>query len=186
MNRKSLFKNIGCGGHGLRGKSQTKVGGHGEPLHDGGYEPILCRYENHSGKWGENMPFLVAPWLNGSKKKYIAPLIFSNSKGKKWNAKKVLHENAWVVKIEVTTKFTFDHLVQFVELWTQLQSIHLNEDIEDNISRTLSLSGQYSAVSAYKARFFEKISTNMNKMVWKIGVPPRIKTFEWLMLKIGF
>jgi hypothetical protein len=94
-----------------------------------------------------------------------------------------LHENGRVAKIEVTTNFTFDHLVQFVELWTQLQSIHLNEDIEDNISWTLSLSGQYSAMSAYKARIFEKISTNMNKMVWKIGVPPRIKTFEWLMLK---
>jgi hypothetical protein len=33
-----------------------------------------------------------------------------------------------------------------------------------------------------KAHFFGAISTNMNKMVWKIWVPPKTKSFAWLTL----
>jgi hypothetical protein len=65
-------------------------------------------------------------------------------------------------------KLTVEHIKQFVKLWTQLQTIQLIDDIEDGIIWTLSSSVQYSAAFAHTAQFFDAISTDGNKMVWKI------------------
>jgi hypothetical protein len=121
-------------------------------------------------------PFWEAPWLNGLDPKDIAPPIFMSSKRKKQNVKNASFENVWVAKINLTTGFTYDHIVQYVELWTQLQGIHLAEDITDDITWTLLASGQYSTTSSYKVQFFGAISTNMNKVVWKIWAPPKNKS----------
>jgi hypothetical protein len=45
--------------------------------------------------------FWEAPWLNGEKSKYIAPLILMISTRTKWNIKTALHENGWVSKIKM-------------------------------------------------------------------------------------
>jgi hypothetical protein len=73
----------------------------------------------------------------------------------------------WVLKIK-KEKLTVEHIKQFVKLWTQLQTIQLIDDIEDGIIWTLSSSGQYSAAFAHMAQFFDAISIDVNKMVWKI------------------
>jgi hypothetical protein len=49
------------------------------------------------------------------------------------------------------------------------------------INWTPSTNGNYFA-SAYKTQFFGAISTNMNKLVWKVWTLPKIKTFAWLVL----
>jgi hypothetical protein len=90
---------------------------------------------------------------------------------------------AWIAKIEGTTYFNYEHVVQFVNLWTKIQIIHLAEEFEDDISWTLTADGQYSAASAYKAQIFGAISTNMNTMVWKVWTPPKTKSLAWLALK---
>jgi hypothetical protein len=81
--------------------------------------------------------------------------------------KKALNENGWVRKIK-KDDLTVAHIEQFVKLWSKLQTFQLIEDLEDGISLTLLTSGQCSAAFAYKAQFFGAISTDMNKMVWKI------------------
>jgi hypothetical protein len=78
------------------------------------------------------MPFWKAPRLNGEKLKDIARLIFMSSTRWKWNVKKALHENGWVLKIKME-ELTIAHIEQFVKLWTQFQTIQLIEDIEDHI-----------------------------------------------------
>jgi hypothetical protein len=127
-----------------------------------------------------------APWLEGEKPKDITPLIFMSSKRKNWNVKTALHNNEWVAKIEGTTEFNYDNVVQFVKLWTKIDRVHLYEDIEDNISWTLTANGQYSAASAYKAQFFGAISTNMNTMVWKVWAPPKPSPLLGSLSRIGY
>jgi hypothetical protein len=109
--------------------------------------------------------FLGCTWLNGVKPNVSLLWIFMSSKRKKWNVKTTLVENDFAAKIKVSANFTYEHVVQFVELWTQLQGIHLIDDIEDNITWTLTANGKYSVASAYKVQFFGAISTNMNKTV---------------------
>jgi hypothetical protein len=131
---------------------------------------------------GAKTPFWDAPWL-GEKPKDIAHLIYASSKKKSWNVKAALLNNAWIAKIEGTVDFNYEHVVQFVNLWTKIQTIHLVEDTKDDISWTLTTNGQYSAASAYKAQFFGAISINMNMLVWKVWAPPKTKSLAWLALK---
>jgi hypothetical protein len=42
-------------------------------------------------------------------------------------------------------------MVNFVELQTQLQGIHLIDEVEDEITRTISANGKHSSALAYKA-----------------------------------
>jgi hypothetical protein len=48
--------------------------------------------------------------------------------------KAALHNHEWVAKIEGSTEFNYEHVVQFIKLWTKLERVHLDEDIEDGIS----------------------------------------------------
>jgi hypothetical protein len=132
---------------------------------------------------GAKTPFWDVPWLDGENPKEIAPLIYMSSKRKSWNVKAAMHNHEWAAKIEGSTEFNYEHVVQFVKLWTNLERVHLDKDIEDGITWTLSANGEYFATSAYKAQFFGASSTNMNTMVWKVWAPPKTKSLAWLALK---
>lgn len=66
-----------------------------------------------------------------------------------------------------------DHLFEYLELWSILSQVQLNDDVEDAISWKFAASGIYSAKSAYKAQFHGATLTSMNKTVWKIWAPQR-------------
>jgi hypothetical protein len=50
---------------------------------------------------------------------------------------------------------TMDHFHQFVNIWTILRELDLNEEMVDDISWNLTESGQYTAKSAYKVQLME-------------------------------
>jgi hypothetical protein len=97
---------------------------------------------------GLKTPFWFAPWLEGKNPIEVAPLIFASSKRKNWKVAQALHENAWVNKVDFGEDFTFEHLSQFIELWSLIQNFHLNENVEDEISWKLTESGHYTTKSA--------------------------------------
>jgi hypothetical protein len=68
-------------------------------------------------------------------------------------------------------------------LWVFLNSIHLQEEIEESIVWNIMPSGEYPSKSAYKAQFFEATTTSMNMLVWKSWAPPKIKFFAWLAIR---
>ena len=70
---------------------------------------------------GGKTPFWEAPWLRGKKPKDIAPLIFAASKRKKWVVRDALQNNAWVHKINPSINLSINHMVEFVDLWIQLE-----------------------------------------------------------------
>jgi hypothetical protein len=62
----------------------------------------------------------------------------------------ILHDDEWVRKLALDATTSIEHLTQFVQLWANIQAVHLREDVEDDITWKLATNGQYSAASAYK------------------------------------
>ncbi|KAK1627109.1 hypothetical protein QYE76_001424 [Lolium multiflorum] len=95
----------------------------------------------------------------------IAPLIFKVSKRKKYKVSQALKTNTWVHKITMDGGFTIENLTQFIEQWTKLLDVHLDEGVYDTISWKLTANGQYSAKSAYKVQFVGSTTFVVHKMV---------------------
>jgi hypothetical protein len=132
---------------------------------------------------GRMTPFWAAPWLGGRKPIDVAPLIYNISKRKSWKVCDALNGNAWVHKITLDEDFSMDHLLQFVELWSLLLHVHLDDQVEDSISWNLTANWQYSAKSAYEVQFIGSTLSIMHKTVWKVWATPKAKFFAWLLLQ---
>ena len=132
---------------------------------------------------GERMPFWDAPWLSGKKPIDVAPLIYKISKRKSWKVSRALHDDAWIKAIDMHCELTWNHVTQFIELWSLLSHINISQDVHDTIIWKLSPNGEYSAKSAYKAQFMGAILTPMNKVIWKVWAPPKVKFFAWLAIQ---
>lgn len=130
--------------------------------------------------------FWDSPWLNDTKPKDIAPLIYEASTRKRWKVNQALTDHAWVKQIKMDTNLTIQHLHEYIRLWNLLRDIHLNELLEDTITWTTTENGEYSTAAAYKAQFFGAMTTNMNRLVWKAWAPQRSSSsLGWLSI-IGF
>uniref|UniRef100_A0A453CGM3 Reverse transcriptase zinc-binding domain-containing protein n=1 Tax=Aegilops tauschii subsp. strangulata TaxID=200361 RepID=A0A453CGM3_AEGTS len=57
------------------------------------------------------------------------------------------------------------------------------EHAEDSIIWKHTVSGEYTASSAYNAQFLSITRTNMCKVVWKTWAPPNVKFLAWLALQ---
>uniref|UniRef100_A0A8R7UEH6 Reverse transcriptase zinc-binding domain-containing protein n=1 Tax=Triticum urartu TaxID=4572 RepID=A0A8R7UEH6_TRIUA len=64
-----------------------------------------------------------------------------------------------------------------------LQEIHLDGLVEDDIVWKHTLSGHYSAASAYKAQFLVMVLSPMDQMVWKVWAPSKVKFFASLAIQ---
>jgi len=72
------------------------------------------------------------------------------------------------------------HFVEFVNLWTRLQSVELRPGVPDQIEWKLSANGEYSTKSAYMVQFLGAMDTNLDQLIWKAWAPPKCKIFAWL------
>jgi hypothetical protein len=59
-----------------------------------------------------------------------------------------LHHDFWIEKLATNEISTTNHLVEFVELWSLINEVHLVEGSKDDITWKLTNSGEYSAASA--------------------------------------
>ena len=132
---------------------------------------------------GEKALFWHASWLNGSRPKDIAPLIFERSKMKKCTVAKALEGDFWVAQINTQGGLTFDHILQFSRLWEMLQSVQLNANALDSITWKLSSDGCYSSKTSYNMQFLGQTISTMPCLVWKSWAPPKCKIFAWLIIQ---
>ena len=132
---------------------------------------------------GARTPFWDSPWVRDQKPRDIAPLIYDASSWKTWKLREALQDDAWVRKIKVTPNFTFEHLRQFIELWSTIRDFPLEVHAEDDIVWKHTESGIYTAKSAYLAQFFGIIRSPMELAVWKAWAPPKVKFFAWLAMQ---
>lgn len=102
---------------------------------------------------------------------------------KNWVVRDALRDNAWVRKINPSINLTVDHIIEFVDLWIRLEQIQLQLDINDDIIWRFEANGEYSATSAYRVQFLGSTSTTMNKTIWKVWAPPKVKFFSWLTIQ---
>ena len=52
---------------------------------------------------------------------------------KTWKFWEALQADAWVRKIKIAPNFTFEHLRQFIELWSIIRDFPLEVHVEDDI-----------------------------------------------------
>jgi hypothetical protein len=149
----------------LEWKDPTKIWiGSGNPCSEEDMELFYAATTITLGN-GKKTPFWHAPWLNGTRPIDIAPLIYESSKRKNWKVAQALDREAWIDKIDLQRGFTIDHFLQFVELWTLLDTILLIPDRNDEITWKLTQDGNYTTKSAYEMQWFSLIYSPLDKMV---------------------
>ena len=127
--------------------------------------------------------FWLSPWLDGMKPKDIASTIFAISANKNKSVREALLENHWIQWINMSGGLSVEHIEQFCALWGKLTTVHLHDDIPDDIKWNLTADGIYSSASAYRDQFEGAIASNMTTVVWKNWAPPKCKFFAWLVIK---
>nr|BAD17239.1 cyst nematode resistance protein-like [Oryza sativa Japonica Group] len=93
--------------------------------------------------------------------------------------------NQWLLDLDLlgTTGWTTDLIDQLVGVWSVVQTIHLVEHEEDNITWKLTTHGEYTTTSAYNAQLLGITATNFNRLIWKAWAPHKCKTFAWLIIQ---
>jgi hypothetical protein len=127
--------------------------------------------------------FWEASWINGSRPKDIAPLIFDLSKTKRCAVAKALEEDLWLSQINYQNGLSTNHLIQFTKLWEMVQKVHLDPNTTDSILWKFTNDDSYSSKTAYNMQFFGHTKSSMPSLVWKPWAPPKCKTFAWLIIQ---
>jgi hypothetical protein len=110
----------------------------------------------------------------------ISPACFRLVRHKNHSVALALQGRRWMRGLQRIQ--TEDRLRQFIELWSQLQGIQLQEN-EDTISWRFEPSGQYSARSAYNVQFIGAFPDQNWSKIWKLKVEPKCRFFVWLLLQ---
>jgi hypothetical protein len=132
---------------------------------------------------GRTASFWHVPWLHGRKPKDIVSSIFAISKRKNFTVSKGMHHEFWITKLKTNEVSTTAQLVEFVELWSKVNEMHLTDGIADDNTGKFTNFGVYTAASSYKAQFEGTINSFMLETVWKNWAPPKCKLFAWLILQ---
>jgi hypothetical protein len=122
---------------------------------------------------GRKTPFWEAPWLDGRIPKDIAPKIYECCARKNRTVSQAIHENAWIRKLKLDKAFSLEHLTQLVELWSLVNNVQLQDEVDDDILWKFTNNGHYSVVSAYKMKFLGLVQSSMYKIIWKAWAPPK-------------
>ncbi|KAG2592888.1 hypothetical protein PVAP13_5NG584850 [Panicum virgatum] len=74
---------------------------------------------------GSKAHFWQSAWLEGQAPKDLAPNLFASSKKKRLSVRVAIQDNSWVRNIRIPLLTSQQHFVEFVNLWTRLQSVEL-------------------------------------------------------------
>lgn len=148
-------------------KFGVTVGGAWPPLHETDMNLLYDLTSITIGD-GDTTSFWHSPWLQGCKPKDIVPSIFVISKQKRNSMAKALDHGIWIDHINISSGITVQHIIEFADLWSELQDVILNENIVDTI--------------AWKNTANASV-TLMKPTVWKIWAPPKHKFFTWLVIQ---
>lgn len=131
---------------------------------------------------GANTLFWKDKWLAGKSVQDLAPNIYilvSKRRANRRTVKAALNGMNWIEDIQ--GDMPVQALLEFLELWETLEDMVLQEGIPDRHIWRLSLSGDYSAKSAYDALFEGSLSFAPFERIWKTWAPPKCRFFMWLV-----
>jgi hypothetical protein len=110
---------------------------------------------------GEKILFWTDPWINGHSAATV--------------------NNNWV--LDIVGPLMIDAVVQFLQLWPQVQSIATIADELDSFSWKFSASGAYSTRETYLACFAGRTALPAAREVWSSFAPLKYKFFGWLAIQ---
>lgn len=122
-------------------------------------------------------------WVGHQPLKYLAPTLFTHSKGKHRTVHKALSDNQWIR--DIRHDLTLALVQEFVQVHQQIweSGITLVEDTEDTILWKWTNSDKYSTKSAYMAQFSGGTGSRAANLTWKCWAPSKCKNFMWLLLQ---
>jgi hypothetical protein len=167
----------------LEWKDNTKIWADtGNPCNDHDMEIFYAASTISLGN-GRKTPFWHAPWLNGLMPKDIAPKKLQICKRKNWSVAQALHEDEWIRKLAIDATASINHLTQFVQLWANIQRVHLPVDVEDDITWNSPAMGNIRRLPHISCNLFGLVESSLNKIVWKAWATPNAKNYAWLALQ---
>lgn len=133
---------------------------------------------------GTRLHALCFGWIDGSMDKVLQALPLASAaipkrRTKRHTVKEALTNWAWISDIEGA--LTVGVIVEYLLIWDLLLDIELHPEVEDSHIWKLSLSGQYSAESAYEGFFFGSTHFGPWERIWKTWAPAKWKIFLWLV-----
>jgi hypothetical protein len=126
----------------------------------------------------------VDPWIHGHSVGSLALALLKLVRPGLRRSRSVqqgLSNNAWLLDIGGT--LTVDAVVQFLQLWTRVQSIALAPDEPDSFSWKFLASGAYSTRDTYLACFVGRTALPAAGEVWQSYAPLKHKFFGWLAIQ---
>lgn len=85
----------------------------------------------------------------------------------------------WVSDIQGA--ITIGVIVEYLHLWDILLDLELQPGVNDTHLWKLSVTGMYSATSAYEGLFLESISFEPYERIWTTWAPTKCRFFIWLV-----
>ena len=115
------------------------------------------------------------------KPKDIAPLIFKAPKRKKWKVSLAMNEDAWIKVIDMSKGLSRNHVRKFVELWSHLAQVSLNEDVDDSIHWKFSTNREYFGGGIQGLILGSYPHSNEQRHLESVGSPKGL--FFWLAIQ---
>jgi len=112
--------------------------------------------------------FWTSSWLNGVSPAAMCPLLFKHNKRKNRSVKEALRNNNWI--LDILHDLTAQLVAEYTALLVAIQGINFdptNEE-QDEITWTLTASGEYTANSAYRMQFEGGLGSWFPKKVWSM------------------
>lgn len=133
---------------------------------------------------GRSTLFWEDRWMNGSRIQELAPTVYGTIPNRIRRAKLVsdaLQNDNWVG--DIGPDLSLQALQEFLRLWPQVTDFQLTEGAEDVVRWTWEKDGNFSARSAYAARFMGLEVSPTAAFTWKSRAPLQCRFFAWLALR---
>jgi hypothetical protein len=132
---------------------------------------------------GNAFLFWTDPWLHGQSIADLAPDLLDViplTRRKHRSVASAINDGVWTQ--DILGPLTDPMLMQFLDIHSRIQQVHLSPAIDDKFIRKWSSSGKYSSSLAYSALFLGQTVIEGAKQLWKTKAPNKARFFMWLVL----
>lgn len=133
---------------------------------------------------GKNTLFWEDRWIDGFRICEIAPDIYNRIPKRTRNTRLVsdaIMNDAWAG--DIGPDLTAEALDEFFRLWPRVAVTRLTDGVEDSICWAWEKDGNFSARSAYAAKFMGLEVSPTASFTWKSRAPLQCRFFTWLAVQ---
>jgi len=131
---------------------------------------------------GNKARFWTDAWLDGEAPMNLAPNLFLMVARKGRSVRQELQSNNWVNRLRNRIN-TAEQVEEFISLWLRIQTVQLQEGVNDSITWRWTANGSYTTRSAYRIQFKGAYSAFSSNLIWKADTENKCKVFMWILIK---